>query len=137
MSADGIIVSARVVFSREDQVLLVQRSSLNNSNSGKWEIPGGTVEFLEETIPAIKREAKEETGLVIYPSCTTSLTTVSEGPYHVTHVFLCTRFRRSPGVANEIRLSKEHKNYKWVTVEEALDLKLTPITQEVMEFLLE
>lgn len=137
MGADKIAVSARVVFQREDKILVVQRSSSNNSNLGKWEIPGGRVEFLEGTIPALKREAKEETGLVIYPSRTTSLTTVNDSPYHATHVFLCTRFRRSPGLSEEIKLSKEHKTYKWVSVDGALDMDLTPITQEVMEFLLE
>lgn len=137
MSANDIVVSARVVLQRDGMILLVQRSRSNNSNSGKWEIPGGRVELLEKTLPALKREVKEETGLVIYPSYTTSLTTVSDEPRHVTHVFLCVRFRRSPGISDEVMLSKEHRTFKWVGVDDALDMNLTPVTQEVMEFLLE
>jgi ADP-ribose pyrophosphatase YjhB (NUDIX family) len=129
---------ARVVLKRDGKILLVKRSLKSSHEPGKWEIPGGVVEFLEEILPALKREVREETGIVIYPSHTSSLTVVRDPKQgYIDHVFLCTRFRRISGSAKEVDLSKEHRLYRWATVEEALDMKLTAITQAVMEFLLE
>jgi len=129
---------ARVVLKRDGKILLVKRSPKSNHEPGKWEIPGGVVEFLEEILPALKREVREETGIVIYPSRTSSLTVVEDSQQgYIDHVFLCTRFRRISSSAKEVDLSKEHRLYRWATVEEALDMELTAITQAVMEFLLE
>ncbi len=129
--------AVRVVLKRRDKVLLLQRSSDSNHEGRKWEIPGGVVESLEEILPALKREVREESGLVIYPSCTTSLTIVNDLRGYDAHIFICTRFRRRPGLRGSIGLSKEHRSSKWVTVEKALGMHLTAVTQEVMEFLLE
>ncbi len=128
--------AVRVVLKHRGKVLLLQRSSDSNHEGRKWEIPGGVAESLEEILPALKREVREETGLVIYPSCTTSLTIVSDLRGD-SHIFICIRFRRRPGLRGNIGLSKEHRRSKWVTVEKALDMHLTAVTQEVMEFLLE
>jgi 8-oxo-dGTP diphosphatase len=128
----------RVVLKRDGKILLVERSPKSRHEPGKWEIPGGVVEFSEDTLPALKREVREETGIVIYPSCTSSLTVVRDPKQgYIAHAFLCTQFRRISGSAGEVDLSKEHRLYRWVTVEEALDMELTSITQAVMEFLLD
>jgi len=129
--------AVRVVLRRRRKVLLVQRAVKSNHEPQKWEIPGGVVESLEEILPALKREVLEETGIVIYPSRTTPLTIVEDRQGKEEHIFLCTRFRRSPGLEEDVDLSKEHRRFKWLTVEEALDLELTSVTQAVMEFLLD
>ena len=131
-SDDSPRIAVRVVLQRGGRILLVRRAA--GSNCGKWEVPGGVAEFLEETIPALKREVREETGYIIYPSQTSSLTTVKDGRY-ITHVFLCTAFRCSSG--SEVILSEEHDSYIEIGIEEALDLDLTPTTRAVMEFLLD
>ncbi|GMR18989.1 MAG: NUDIX hydrolase [Patescibacteria group bacterium] len=139
---EEVSLSVRAVLRRRDGKILLLQRSLDGvkSNPGKWEIPGGLTEFLEDVIPALKREVKEETGLIIYPSSTRPLTfvsVVSGTGRHIAHVFLCERFRRSRGLEGDITLSEEHQDSRWATVEEALDLSLVPTTREVLEFLLE
>lgn len=131
------MTAVRVVLRRDRRVLLVQRSADSLYGARQWEIPGGTVDPLEGTLPALKREVREETGIVIYPSRTASLTTVNNEDGESEHIFLCTRFRRRPGVRARVRISDEHTRYRWVTVERALGMDLTFVTRAVMEFLLE
>ena len=130
-------VAVRVVLKRGGKIILIQRSDLSSRNAKKWEIPGGVVDFLEEILPALKREVLEEIGTIIYPSRTTPLTTVKNRQGQSEHIFICTRFRRRPGSEQEIVLSEEHRRFRWVPVEKALGMELTPVTQAVMEFLLD
>lgn len=45
------------------EVLLVRRAV--DPERGKWALPAGYMEYEEEPVPALQREVKEETGLVI------------------------------------------------------------------------
>lgn len=131
---DSRRVAVRVVLRRGLEILLVRRSA--GSNCGLWEIPGGVAEFLEDTVAALKREIREETGFLIYPSKTASLTTVKDSCY-ITLVFICSMFRRAQSNEEDVVISPEHDDYRWAGIEEALDMDLTPTTRAVMEFLLE
>jgi 8-oxo-dGTP pyrophosphatase MutT (NUDIX family) len=60
-SRHSVSVSA-VITNHAGQVLVIQRR-----DSGTWEIPGGVLE-LDESIPAgLRREVREETGLIVEP----------------------------------------------------------------------
>lgn len=78
--------------------------------------------------------------MIIYPGLAKLLTHISaldEAKRHITLVFLCTRFREGRGPVEGVIISDEHQDFCWETIEGALDLPLTPVTQEVMEFLLD
>lgn len=48
--------------------LLLVRKSMNDPNQpGKWEVPGGRMEFGEDVDPHIIREVREEVGIEIKP----------------------------------------------------------------------
>ncbi len=49
-----------MVFNNEGKVLIAKRGPLAKNECGKWEFPGGAVEFGERCGDAVKREAKEE-----------------------------------------------------------------------------
>jgi len=49
------------------KLLLVQKSLDDPHNPGKWEVPGGRMDFGEDVDEHIKREVKEEVGLDIEP----------------------------------------------------------------------
>jgi len=49
-----------VIFDRRGRLLLQQRS-----DGGQWGLPGGSIEIGESVTDAVRREVREETGLVV------------------------------------------------------------------------
>lgn len=60
----GVGVGA-LIFNAEDKLLLGLRGPLAKNERGKWEIPGGAIQFGETFEEALKREIKEEIGVEI------------------------------------------------------------------------
>ena len=60
----GVSVGAFIVNDRHE-VLLMKRSDIAKNEKGKWEAPGGAVEFSETLEQAIRREMREELGIEI------------------------------------------------------------------------
>jgi len=56
-------VGVGVVVLKEDEMILVKRG--NEPGKGKWSIPGGLVELGESLEQTVKREAEEETGMIV------------------------------------------------------------------------
>ncbi|MES2006928.1 MAG: NUDIX domain-containing protein [Patescibacteria group bacterium] len=59
VGAGGVIVN------EEGKILLSRRGSKARNQVGKWESPGGSVEFGETAVETVKREAFEELGIEI------------------------------------------------------------------------
>ena len=51
----------------DGRLLLVRKSADDPNQAGKWEVPGGRMDFGEDVDPHIIREVKEEVGLTIKP----------------------------------------------------------------------
>lgn len=49
------------ILTMENRILLIKKS--RGPHKGKWDLPGGTIEFGEEPYEALKREFYEETGI--------------------------------------------------------------------------
>lgn len=49
-----------LIFNKKKEVLLKKRSKKSRNEIGKWEKPGGTIDFGEYSVQAMKREIKEE-----------------------------------------------------------------------------
>lgn len=60
----GVSVGAWII-NGKGEVLLTKRSQNAKNEKGKWEAPGGAVEFGETLEEAIRREMKEELGIEI------------------------------------------------------------------------
>ncbi len=65
-------VTVKGLYYKDGKILLVKES---DELSGKWEMPGGGLDFGEDIIAGLKREIQEETGLVV--------TKVSKRPLYV------------------------------------------------------
>ena len=52
---------------KDGKVLIAKRSTGDPHVMGKWEFPGGGVDFKENTLENVVRETKEETGLLVEP----------------------------------------------------------------------
>lgn len=51
----------------EEQLLLVEKAASDPHNPGKWEVPGGRMDFGEAVDEHIKREVREEVGISVAP----------------------------------------------------------------------
>ncbi len=60
----GVGVGA-IIFNSDNRVFLAKRGREARNESGKWEFPGGAVEFGETLEHAIQREVREEYGFEI------------------------------------------------------------------------
>jgi len=60
----GVGVGA-MVFNERGEVFLAQRGPKAKNERGAWEFPGGSVEYGEKLVDAIRREFLEEYGMVI------------------------------------------------------------------------
>jgi molecular chaperone GrpE (heat shock protein) len=110
-----------VVIGEDGRVLLVKRADDDYTNAGKWDIPGGLLEFNETVEEVLKREVLEETGLE-----------VEVGPV----IRVCEFFKDSELFRKEkrslryiaycqgdadVKLSEEHSEFLWLKMDEAIE----------------
>jgi len=99
----------------EGKYLVVRRSAEKYPEVGaKWDIVGGRIDVGTSLLDNLKREVKEETGLDIKyePKLITAQDILRIKGKHIVRLTYL-------GVAEgEVRLSDEHLEYKWLTLEE-------------------
>ena len=101
----------------DNKILLLKRVKPSTDGLGFWELPGGGLEYGETPNQAVIRELKEETGLdivIIKPAYT--FTKIREDYQTVGIGFLCIPKN------DHVRLSDEHTDYCFVTIEKAKEL---------------
>lgn len=112
-------VSIKGLLCRDNKILV-----LKTARSGRWELPGGRMDFGETAEQTFKREMREELGfkkvklgkfINIW-----MFTNVREG---INHHFIILDFVISTD-ETEIKLSAEHIEYKWVGIGETGKLKM-------------
>jgi 8-oxo-dGTP diphosphatase len=108
-----------IIFNREGKILVLRRSGTALSNPGKWDFPGGDLEFGEDAIGGIIREIREEAGLEVK---NLNLFDVEshinkEGDFWVTIAYI------AKAVSDKVILSYEHDEFKWLTAEDFLELE--------------
>lgn len=107
----GIIVN-------NGKVLIIQRSSDEETYPNFWEFPSGKKEPLEKISDAILREVKEETGLttqIIQVSSVFDFVVEKESETRdATQINYILKILGS----DKVRLSSEHQNFAWITLDE-------------------
>ena len=101
----------------DNKILLLKRVKPSTDGLGFWELPGGGLEYGETPNQALIRELKEGTGLdivIIKPAYT--FTKIREDYQTVGIGFLCIPKN------DHVRLSDEHTDYCFVTIEKAKEL---------------
>ncbi|MFX1284128.1 MAG: NUDIX domain-containing protein [Promethearchaeota archaeon] len=115
-------IGAIIEHFKSGKILLLHRAPSIDFASNQWDDVGGRMRQFETPEETLKREVKEETGI-------THLVVVK--PIDVSHYFrgnkladnemiVITYWCKTP--SDEITLSKEHDDYRWVFPEEALSL---------------
>lgn len=90
------------------ELLILQRSSADKSNAGKWGVPGGHVDYGEDCLEAAKRELFEETGIK-----KEYLEQVGEYEDDKVHIKYYTGFCHDDN-PNILLDNEEHHDYKWI-----------------------
>ena len=106
----------------EGEILLLHRND-GKSEGNKWGMPGGKINAGENSAEAVVREIREETGLrLTIPQVTYFRAVYVRYPDYdfVFHMFHATVDQKQDAVLNP----SEHKNFRWISPEEALGLEL-------------
>jgi 8-oxo-dGTP diphosphatase len=106
-SADDIKLSVKAVVRNGGKVLV-----LKDSRSDFWDLPGGHVRDGEKLEDALAREVREETGLLIENPTTFKTEVMRLGGEEKPVVFYDVE------ASGDVKLSREHTDYKWITLNE-------------------
>jgi len=113
------------------EILLLQRQE-GRSRGNLWGFPSGGVELKDNSpLLAMIREIREETGLEASPEMFKILSIVyirypeKDFVYHMFSLALNEKIN--------VRLSEEHKDYRWVSPRKALSFPLRPDTDSCIK----
>lgn len=111
------------LYNNQGKILMAKRSLTKSHAAGVWEPISGGVEAGEQPIEALKRELREELGSQIQyeigPIYNTFQTRLDNGKDIVGISFLC-QF-----LGGEIQLNHEHSEFRWMSIDEAIELTTT------------
>ena len=125
-------VAGKAIIRKDGQILLIQRSLKSTFDPGLWELPGGKIDYGENLIEAIKREVKEEVGLVITVGRPFKTWHFIKEPFWVTGItFLCDY------ISGSINLSSEHADYVWIEPDKFNNYPLSATVEEQIKAYLE
>ncbi|MDH3189390.1 MAG: NUDIX hydrolase [Acidimicrobiia bacterium] len=130
MNAERPLVGTGVAIVDGDEILLVKRG--NEPGKGLWAVPGGKVERGESLAEAATREVKEETGLLIELD---EVVWVGESIGSDHHIVLIDFLGRAVG--GKLAVGDDAAEARWVAIEDAYDMDLTPTMYGLLDVLLE
>jgi mutator protein MutT len=129
----GVGVGA-VIFNSEGRVFLAKRGKEARNESGKWEFPGGAVDFGETLEHALRREVREEFGFEIEVRELLDVVNhliPAEKQHWVSPTFLCTVKNGSP----VIREPHKCDEIGWFELDEISENLLTIASKKSLESL--
>ena len=106
---------------KNDEILILKRHPNSRTNPNKWELPGGKVDPGEDFDKALIREFKEETNLAV--ELGSLVGAVQEDFSHKKTIALVMKVVILENI--EVKISDEHIDWKWATIEEIKDLKIS------------
>lgn len=115
------------IVNQKRQLLIIKRRPNDVHKPGVWDLPGGRLELGENPFDGLKRETKEEInlGIEILNPLQIHHFTRDDGQKITMIVFLC------KSSISKVRLSEEHTDYKWVSIDDAKSLLVPNFHREV------
>lgn len=121
-------VTVRAYIKQDGKILLIRRATGNEALLGKFELPGGKLEYGEQPVDALKRELKEELGAktetVQLFDVVTYMGGATDSSQHITIVYQASLAPHS----KTIFLSEDHDKYVWKKLSE---IQLDEVTESV------
>ncbi len=130
----GVGVGA-VIVNQEGKIFLARRGKEAQNESGKWEFPGGSVEFGETLEHALVREVNEEYGMTIEVQELLDVVDhiiPAENQHWVSPTFICRVAKGSP----LIREPHKCEEIGWFSLDEIPSDKLTIASRKSLESLM-
>jgi 8-oxo-dGTP pyrophosphatase MutT (NUDIX family) len=124
------VVAQKAYLKKDDKFLIVRRRKKAKSAPNLWDFTGGKLEHGEDVKNSLKREIDEETKLKVNIG-KPIFSFASDQPNNSYFSVVECEY-----VSGEVELSKEHSEYKWVTITEAKEL-LNECSPFLKEFLLQ
>jgi 8-oxo-dGTP diphosphatase len=126
----GVGVGA-VLVDEQGRLFLARRGPKANNERGKWEFPGGTVEFGERFADALVREMREEFGIEIAVGELLDVVDhilPDEQQHWISPAFLCTLVSGEPTIAEPEKCTE----IGWFHVDE-VPTELSQVSRENLE----
>jgi ADP-ribose pyrophosphatase YjhB (NUDIX family)/phosphoglycolate phosphatase-like HAD superfamily hydrolase len=124
-----VVTVGGLIFNAADEVLLVRTHKWSNL----WGIPGGKVKWGETSEDALRRELKEETNLevadiefILVQDCIHS-----KEFYRDAH-FVLLNYTCRGGGAMEVRLNEEAREFRWLSLEQAMQMPINTPTRRLL-----
>ena len=132
-SARQIIASVAVII-KNHKILATQRRDMRPELNGKWEFPGGGIEYGESIISCLKREVKEETGYNIavleqLPNVFTIVRDHKMGNYQVHLMLFICKIKSGKYLPSD----SETMDHGWFSLNELLKLDLIPLNKKSIQ----
>ncbi len=111
---------AKALLVADNKILILRRSDTDDRRPLQWDLPGGGLDSGEDIKQACSREILEETGLMVqagHLKVVHAMSEVAENGECATWIVM-----RASVEQSEPTLSYEHSEFRWVTLEEALNL---------------
>jgi 8-oxo-dGTP diphosphatase len=131
-SDDMKILQKVVVFHPHDKtkILALKRGADHKYRPNDWDLPGGNVLFGEDIIESVIREVKEESGLDVE---SLKPIQVRSKPEFEGGIYLLIINYRAVAKTEDVVISHEHTEYKWVTTEEFIELTSSDFLRELVK----
>lgn len=124
-------VAAHAFIVRNDgKFLITHRVTSDDHSPNVYDLPGGSIEVGEEIVDALKREVKEETGLIVKVDKPLFVFSFMSGPLR--HQFQI--IYECEYTSGEVKLNPdEHDSYMWVNIIKLKNLPMIPFLKAFVE----
>jgi 8-oxo-dGTP diphosphatase len=118
-------VAVRGIIRRGGLILLLRRSSGSVHDPGRWDLPGGKLEYGERLTDALRRETLDEAGIEV------AIGDLCASWHHFTDDVWVTGVTFACDFENgDVALSHEHDAHAWIDPRDAVEYDLAPAVEE-------
>lgn len=132
------LISQKILIVEAEKLLVLKSRKSEFVSKSQWELPGGIVEMDEDLEEALKREANEEAGIEIIVHQPIAVWShwqknfkFKDGRVLDVRCIQIAYIGKAKG--DKIKLSEEHKEYKWATKEELKTMDFSPNTAPAIQ----
>jgi 8-oxo-dGTP diphosphatase len=129
-----VVVAKAVVLNQDNKLLALRRSRTDTRRPLQWDLPGGWVDEGENIEQAVVREIREEAGIATQINAHNLV--FVEQAVKEDHQVIWLFFGCKADIGG-VKLSSEHEEYTWFSLDEAIDKYEYPLHQRVFQHIKE